>query len=111
MDAVAPTREQPTPAAAPSAPEPSPADDRHPGDVIRVVLGLLLLGALALAASSARVSRFEADLTRLLTDLPSPVTGILEALRWLGSLPAVAVAAVVALAARRPKLARDVVAA
>ena len=85
--------------------------ERHPGDVIRVVAGLATLAALAFIATSDRITVFEADITRLVVDLPSPVTGTLEALRWLGSLPAVAVFAALALLARRPRLARDLVVA
>jgi uncharacterized membrane protein YbhN (UPF0104 family)/membrane-associated phospholipid phosphatase/tRNA A-37 threonylcarbamoyl transferase component Bud32 len=88
-----------------------PAVERHPGDVIRVVVGLLLLTVLAIVATSDQVTRLEADLARLVADLPGPLTGVLEALRWLGSLPAVAVAALLALVARRPRLALALVVA
>ncbi len=87
------------------------AEERHPGDVIRVAAGLAALAVLAFAATSDEVTRFEADLTRLVVDLPSSLTGALEAMRWLGSLPAVAVVTVLALAARRPRLARDLLVA
>src|SRR5215216_5911246 len=88
-----------------------PALERHPGDAIRVVAGLLLLAVLAFIATSDRITVFEADLTRLLADLPEALRGVLESLRWLGSLPAVAVCAALALAARRLRLARDLVVA
>src|SRR5829696_8679192 len=88
-----------------------PAVERHPGDVIRVVTGLVLVAVLAFMATSDQVTRVEADLTLLLVDLPGTFRGALEALRWLGSLPAVAVVAVLALLARRPRLARDAVVA
>src|SRR5215211_2984968 len=88
-----------------------PTLERHPGDVLRVVAGLATLAVLAFVATSDRITVFEADLTRLVVDLPSPLTGTLEALRWLGSLPAVAVCAALALLARRPRLARDLVVA
>ena len=88
-----------------------PAVERHPGDVIRVVVGLVALAALAFLATSDEVSRFEADLSRLLAALPSALRGSFEALRWLGSLPAVAAVAVLALVARRLRLARDLVVA
>jgi undecaprenyl-diphosphatase len=88
-----------------------PAVERHPGDVIRAVTGVLVLVALAFFATSDQVTRLEADVTRLLVDLPTVFRGTLEAARWLGSLPAVAVVAVLALVFRRPRLARDAVVA
>src|SRR5215212_538751 len=88
-----------------------PAVERHPGDVIRVVVGILTLAALAFMATSDQVTRVEAAVTRMLVDLPQVFRGSLEALRWPGSLPAVAVVAVLALGFRRPRLARDVVVA
>jgi undecaprenyl-diphosphatase len=87
------------------------SEERHPADVIRLVLGLLLVAGLAVLAASDEVTRFEADLTRLLNDLPSALTDVLEACRWLGSLPAAGVAAALALLWRRPRLARDLVVA
>ena len=80
---------------------------RHPGDVVRAVVGMAGVVLLGLAARRPQVPRVEQDLFRLINNLP----GWLEAPLWLamqaGSLAAVPVSAGAALAARKPRLARD----
>ncbi|MDQ3897874.1 MAG: TIGR00374 family protein, partial [Actinomycetota bacterium] len=84
---------------------------RHPGDLLRVVLGAAtLLGTLALVRSR-RVGRLEADVFRLINDLPQALDVPMSAAMQAGSLAAVPLAAVAALLARRPRLARDLAAA
>jgi undecaprenyl-diphosphatase len=79
----------------------------HPGDVLRVALGDIVLSTTALAASNGRPSTFERDLFRLINDLPKQLNLPLDLAMQAGALGAVPVAAVVALA-WRPRAARDV---
>ena len=80
---------------------------RHPGDVLRVVVGGIILATSGAVAATDRVGTFEADLFRLINHLPSQLEVPLIAIMQAGSLGAVAASAAVALAARRPRLARD----
>jgi len=80
---------------------------RHPGDVLRVLVGGLVAAAGALAAYHGHVFALEANLFRLVNQLPNALGGPLLVVMQLGALAAVPVAAAVALAARRPRLARD----
>jgi len=80
---------------------------RHPGDVLRVVVGGIILATTAAVAATDRVGTFESDLFRLINHLPSQLEVPLIAVMQAGTLAAVAVSAAVALAARRPRLARD----
>src|SRR5260370_6623825 len=61
---------------------------RHPGDLIRVTAGALILAASAAAAGRGTVGRFEADLFRLINDLPSMLTVPLMVVMQAGSLAA-----------------------
>jgi glycosyltransferase 2 family protein len=85
----------------------APPIQRHPGDILRVVVGGVLLAVTAAVAVTERVSTFERDLFRLVNHLTSaleiPLIGVMQA----GAVATVPVCAVVALAARRPRLARD----
>jgi uncharacterized membrane protein YbhN (UPF0104 family)/membrane-associated phospholipid phosphatase len=80
---------------------------RHPGDVLRVLAGGLVGVAGGLAAHRGHVFAFDANLFRLVNQLPDALGRPLLAVMQLGALAAVPVAATVALAARRPRLARD----
>ena len=80
---------------------------RHPGDVLRVLAGGLVVAAGALAAHYGHVFAFDANLFRLVNQLPDGPGRPLLVVMQLGSLAAVPVMAAVALAARRPRLARD----
>src|SRR5580704_9826065 len=80
---------------------------RHPGDLIRVTAGALILAASAAVAGRSTAARSEVDLFRLINDLPSALTVPLVVVMQAGTLAAVFVAAGLALAARRWRLARD----
>jgi uncharacterized membrane protein YbhN (UPF0104 family)/membrane-associated phospholipid phosphatase len=80
---------------------------RHPGDVLRVLVGGLVVAAGALAAHRGHVFAFDANLFRLVNQLPDALGRPLLAMMQLGAVAAVPVMAAVALAARRPRLARD----
>jgi undecaprenyl-diphosphatase len=72
-----------------------------------VVVGGIILATSGAVAATDRVGTFEADLFRLINHLPSQLEVPLIAIMQAGSLGAVAASAAVALAARRPRLARD----
>ncbi|HEX7146203.1 MAG TPA: phosphatase PAP2 family protein, partial [Actinomycetota bacterium] len=80
---------------------------RHPGDVLRVLIGGLVVAAGALAAHRGHVFAFDANLFRLVNQLPEVLGRPLLVVMQLGAVAAVPVMAVVALVARRPRLARD----
>ncbi|WP_280368627.1 lysylphosphatidylglycerol synthase domain-containing protein [Nocardia wallacei] len=85
--------------------------ERHIGDAVRVVLGIIAVLISALVAHYAKVPRLEADLFHLINDLPSWVAPALWPLMQLGTIGAVGVTAVTALLFRRVRLARDLAAA
>jgi uncharacterized membrane protein YbhN (UPF0104 family)/membrane-associated phospholipid phosphatase len=105
----------PTTAAATDRPTPQPGDHqpqarayvRHPSDVLRVVLGLLILLATMPAIHQHRLGVREANLFRLINDLALPgwtrwpVWGVMQ----LGVIGAVPLVALLALATRRIRLA------
>lgn len=80
--------------------------DRHPGDIVRLVLALVLLG-LCCAIALGHVSRFERNVFRLVNQLPGSFDGTLTALMQLGTAWAILGAVVLALALRRTRLAVD----
>jgi undecaprenyl-diphosphatase len=84
---------------------------RHPGDLFRVLLGSIALAGSAVVVLGGQVGRFEANLFRLVNDLPAalalPLMGIMQA----GAFPAVPVVAGLAYIARRSRLAWDLAAA
>ena len=80
---------------------------RHPGDVVRVVVGGAILALSAAIAGTERLSTFERDLFRLVNHLPSALDIPLIAVMQAGTIAAVPACAAVALATRRPRLARD----
>jgi len=80
---------------------------RHPGDVLRVLAGSLVAAAGALAAHCGHVFAFDANLFRLVNQLPDVLGQPLLVAMQLGVVGAVPVVAAAALAARRPRLARD----
>lgn len=100
-----------------SAPAERPGGDgqarvvRHPGDLLRVVLGAATFLAGLAVVRSRRVGRVEADIFRLVNDLPQALDVPVRIAMQAGSLVAVVVAAAVALVARRVRLARDLAAA
>jgi undecaprenyl-diphosphatase len=80
---------------------------RHPADVLRVLAGSVVVAAGGMAAHRGHVFAFEANLFRLVNQLPDAVGRPLLVVMQLGALAAVPVVAGLALAARRPRLARD----
>ena len=84
---------------------------RHPGDLVRLVVALLLVAVTAAFASGSHVSASEADLFRVFNDLPRIFTPLALALLVVGSPIAVGVTAAAALVARRARLAGELVAA
>ena len=84
---------------------------RHPGDVVRVVLGAVLVAACSLIASLESVSDVETGLFHAVTALPSWLYGPLWLVMQLGSLGAVFAVAALAALWRRFRLAVEPVAA
>jgi glycosyltransferase 2 family protein len=80
---------------------------RHPGDVLRVVVGGALLAAAAAIASTERVGTLERDLFRLVNHLPSALDIPLITVMQAGAIAAVPACAAIALVTKRPRLARD----
>jgi len=84
-----------------------PRARRHPGDVVRVVMGTVTVAACALAARRHRPGSAETDVFRLVNELPEALSLPLRLLMQAGSVGALPVTVGIALAARRPRLARD----
>jgi glycosyltransferase 2 family protein len=91
--------------AGPPWPERPLGHERHAGDVVRAVLGAIVLAVTTVFARRRTIGASERNLFRLVNDLPGiaevPLTVVMQA----GALPAVPVAAGGALVARRPRLA------
>jgi len=72
---------------------------RHPGDLIRVTAGALILAASAAVAGRSTAARSEVDLFRLINDLPSVLTeyeallSLLAARAWVRTPELVAISA------------------
>src|SRR5690349_10706698 len=81
--------------------------ERHAGDLLRVALGLAILGLGFLLAQQGQLSAFERDLFRLVNDLPGFFFPVVWAIMQLGNVVAVPTLAAVALLTRRFRLARD----
>jgi undecaprenyl-diphosphatase len=94
-------------AQAPPEPEPAMPIRRHPGDVLRVVVGGALLAASAAIASTERVSTLERDLFRLVNHLPSALDIPLIVVMQAGAIAAVPACAAVAFVTKRRRRARD----
>lgn len=84
-----------------------PPARRHPGDVVRVVLGTAAVAASAFAARRTRPGSAETDVFRLVNELPEALSFPLRLLMQAGSVGALPVTVALALLARRPRLARD----
>jgi uncharacterized membrane protein YbhN (UPF0104 family)/membrane-associated phospholipid phosphatase/tRNA A-37 threonylcarbamoyl transferase component Bud32 len=74
---------------------------RHPGDVLRVMAGSVVVMVGGVLARQAPVARLEADLFRVLNDLPDAAVAVLGPVMALATLPGAAAVALVALLARR----------
>jgi glycosyltransferase 2 family protein len=70
---------------------------RHPGDVVRVVVGAAILGVSVLAVYRDRVSVFETNLFRLGNDLPAAIGPYLNVIMQAGNVGAAPALAVVVL--------------
>src|SRR3954447_11569604 len=80
---------------------------RHPVDLVRVLLGLSIFGVGFLMAQRGQLSVFERDVFRIVNDLPEIVFPVVWAVMQLGNVLAVPVVAGAALLARRFRMARD----
>jgi len=80
---------------------------RHPGDIVRVVVGFTVLALGALAANRGRVGTLEKDIFRVVNDLPNGVSFLLKTVMQAGAFPSIIVFTVIALIMRRPRMARD----
>ncbi|WP_456870207.1 phosphatase PAP2 family protein [Geodermatophilus sp. SYSU D00766] len=90
----------------PAGPGPR-APERMSTDLVRVALGLVVLGAGVLVAQQGRLSLFERDLFRLVNDLPAGVLPVVWLVMQLGNVLAVPTLALVAALGRHYRAARD----
>src|SRR4051794_18980953 len=81
--------------------------ERHPGDLLRVGLGLAILGLGFLLAQRGELSTSERDLFRIVNDLPGFAYPVVWAFMQLGNVLAVPVLAGLAALTRRFRMARD----
>ena len=79
--------------------------ERHAGDVVRVFLGIAIVGLTTVVAVVGPVGAIERNAFRLVNDLPDAFEPVLTAVQQWGAFYAVLIAAGVALLARRPRLA------
>jgi membrane-associated phospholipid phosphatase/uncharacterized membrane protein YbhN (UPF0104 family) len=84
-----------------------PTVQRHPVDLVRVVLGLAVFGLAFLIAQQGELPVFERDVFRIVNDLPSIVFPVVWAVMQLGNVIAVPAVAGIAALARRVRMARD----
>jgi glycosyltransferase 2 family protein len=78
---------------------------RHPGDLVRLVLGLAILAGSAALVQRDRVGTLETNLFRLVNDLPGALYPLFWAVMLTGNLIAVPVIAAAAALTRRFRLA------
>jgi len=90
-----------------SAGRPSWFAPRHPGDAVRLVVGLAILVLTARLVHHDRVATLEVDAFRLVNDLPGWLYPLLWGAMQAGNVLAVPLAAVAAGAARRFRLAGE----
>ncbi|WP_324277897.1 phosphatase PAP2 family protein [Blastococcus brunescens] len=83
------------------------AVQRHPVDLVRVVLGLSVFGIGFLVAQRGELPVLERDLFRIVNDLPEIVFPVVWAVMQLGNVIAVAAVAAIAALTRRIRMARD----
>src|SRR3712207_2373768 len=88
-------------------PGPRPVQ-RHPVDLVRVALGVAVLGLGFLVAQRGQLPVLERDLFQLVNDLPATLFPVVWAVMQLGNVVAVPVVAGVAALTRRFRMARDV---
>ena len=107
MDVHVLPRRPPAEAAVPAAAAPATGPHRHGGDLVRVALGLAVLGTVFLIVRRGQLPLLERDVFRLVNDLPSVVLPVIWVVMQLGNVLAVPTLAAGALLARRFRLARD----
>jgi uncharacterized membrane protein YbhN (UPF0104 family)/membrane-associated phospholipid phosphatase/tRNA A-37 threonylcarbamoyl transferase component Bud32 len=83
--------------------------NRHPGDIVALIVALGSFAALALFASGNTLGSLERDLFRVVNDLPAWLSPPLTAVMQLGALAAAPAAGAVALIFRRWRRGRDMV--
>ena len=97
------------------APRPGRAGPRavqwHPVDLVRVALGLAVLGLGLLIAQRGRLPVLERNLFQLVNDLPATVFPVVWVVMQLGNVVAVPAVAAVAALTRRFRMARDILVA
>jgi undecaprenyl-diphosphatase len=81
---------------------------RHPGDVVRVGLAAAILVGSAVLVHRDRVAVEETDVFRVFNDLPAWLAPVIWPVMQLGNLAAVPIAAAVAAASRRFRLAVEI---
>src|SRR3712207_6122104 len=86
-------------------PGPRPVQ-RHPVDLVRVALGLTVLGLGFLVAQRGRLPVLERDLFQLVNDLPATVFPVVWVVMQLGNVVAVPVVAALAALTRRFRVGR-----
>jgi glycosyltransferase 2 family protein len=87
---------------------------RHPGDIVRLLAGALVLGVTVLAVYRDRLSIFETNLFRLVNDLPSAISPYLNLVMQAGNVgaaPAFALASLVIGRRRNWRASFDIVVA
>ena len=84
-----------------------PVIQRHPVDLVRVLLGLSIFGIGFLVAQRGQLSVFERDVFRIVNDLPEIVLPVVWTVMQLGNVLAVPVVAGAAALAGRFRMARD----
>jgi len=92
----------------PDSPRPTDRVQRHPVDLVRVVLGLAVFGLGFLIAQRGELPVLERDLFRIVNDLPELVFPVVWAVMQLGNVVAVPLVAAVAALTRRFRMARDI---
>src|SRR3954454_22923418 len=84
-----------------------PVVQRHPVDLVRVLLGLTIFGIGFLIAQQGELSVFERDLFRIVNDLPEIFFPVVWTVMQLGNVLAVPAIAAVAALTGRFRMARD----
>ena len=82
---------------------------RHPGDVVRIAVGSVVLAGCSMIAALTRVTSFETALFHVVNSLPSWLYRFFWLVMQLGTVGAVFVMAAVALMSRRIRLALELI--
>ena len=83
--------------------------DRHPSDVIRLILGTLVLVVSAWAVRGG-LGSLESDVSQVVDNIPSSTRSIMTIITYAGSLVAVGLVTIAALVNRRYRSAAAIVA-